>query len=306
MHGLRLRLTLFYAGVLAAATGTLLALSWWLLQRHLDRTLPAAYADAVMGQVGWQYALATAGLVMVAAGAGWLIAGPLLDRVQASVERERRFVANASHELRTPLTVIRTEADVTLADPDASVADLRAMGRVVIDAADRTEQLLDGLLVLAATAHGTRTDEPVELAALTRRAVAALARPAREARVRFDVEAQTAWVRGDPALLERLVANLLENAIRHGGGGAEGASAHARVAVRPGASVEVANGGAVIPAELVGRLSEPFQRLDRHRADHGAGLGLSIVRAVAEAHGGPLRIARRDVGRKQVEVVLPA
>ena len=179
MHALRLRLTLLYAGVLAGATGVLLALSWWLLDRHLERTLPAGVTDGVMAQVAWIYVLATAGLVMVAAGAGWLLAGPLLDRVQAAAERQRRFVANAGHELRTPLTVIRTEADVTLGDPHASVDELRAMGRVIIDAADRTEELLDGLLVLATAEHGARTDEPVELAALTRRVAASLQRPAR-------------------------------------------------------------------------------------------------------------------------------
>lgn len=300
MQALRLRLTLLYAGVLAAATGTLLALSWWLLNRHLDRTLPAAYADAVMGQVAWQYALATLGLVMVAAGAGWLVAGPLLQRVQAAVERQRRFVANASHELRTPLTVIRTEADVTLADPDATVAELRAMGHVIIEAADRSEQLLDGLLVLATTTHGARADEPVELAALTRRVIASLAAAAAQARVTFELEAEPVWVRGDRALLERLVANLLENVIRHGAGG------RAPVRVRPGASVEVANGGAVIPAELVERLSEPFQRLDRRRADQGSGLGLSIVRAVAEAHGGALALDAPDSGGLRARVTLPA
>ena len=211
MHALRVRLTLLYAGVLAGATGVLLALSWWLLDRHLERTLPAGLTDGVMAQVAWIYVLATAGLVMVAAGAGWLLAGPLLDRVRAAAERQRRFVANASHELRTPLTVIRTEADVTLADPDASVDELRAMGRVIIAAADRTEELLDGLLVLATAEHGARTDEPVELAALTHRVAASLQRPAARAGVRFALDAEPAWVRGDPALLERLVANLLEN-----------------------------------------------------------------------------------------------
>jgi signal transduction histidine kinase len=301
MHALRLRLTLLYAGVLAAATGILLALSWWLLHGHLERTLPAGYADGVMGQVAWQYALATAGLVMVAAGAGWLLAGPLLARVQGAVERQQRFVANASHELRTPLTVIRTEADVTLADPDASVQELRAMGRVIIEATDRTEELLDGLLVLATASHGARADEPVELAALTRRVVASSQGHAARARVRFDVETVPAWVRGDRALLERLVGNLVENAIRHGAG------CRAAIRVRGGgtAVVEVANGGAVIAPELLARLGEPFQRLDRHRSDRGSGLGLSIVRAVAEAHGGGLELQAPAGGGLRARVTLP-
>jgi signal transduction histidine kinase len=236
---------------------------------------------------------------MIAAGAGWLLAGPLLDRVEAAVERQRRFVANASHELRTPLTVIRTEADVTLADPQATNAELRAMGRVVIEAADRTEQLLDGLLVLASAEHGSRADEPIELAALTRRVAASLRRPAAQAGVALDLQTEPTWVRGDPALLERLVANLLENAIRHSPG------CRARVRVRPGALVEVSNGGSVIAPDVVGRLSEPFQRLDRGRTDRGAGLGLSIVRAVAEAHGGTLVLEAPRAGGLRARVTLP-
>jgi signal transduction histidine kinase len=299
MHALRLRLTLLYTAMLAASTGILLALSWWLLGRHLARTLPAGYADAVMSQVAWQYVLATTGVVMIAAGAGWLLAGPLLDRVQAAAERQRRFVANAGHELRTPLTVIRTEADVTLSDPHATNAELRAMGRVVIEATVRTEKLLDGLLTLASAEHGARADEPIELAALTRRVAAALRRPAAEAGVAFDLQIEPTWVRGDPALLERLVANLLENAIRHSPG------CRARVRVAPGALVEVSNGGSVIPPDVAGRLGEPFQRLDRGRTDRGAGLGLSIVRAVAEAHGGTLVLEAPRAGGLQARVTLP-
>ena len=299
MHALRLRLTLLYTAMLALATIVLLALSWWLLGRHLGRTLPADVAGAVMGQVAWQYVVATSGVVMIAAGAGWLLAGPLLDRVEAAVERQRRFVANASHELRTPLTVIRTEADVTLSDPDATNDELRAMGRVVIEAADRTEQLLDGLLVLASAEHGSRADEPIELAALTRRVAGSLRRQAAQAGVAFDLRTEPTWVRGDPALLERLVANLLENAIRHSPGN------QARVCVRPGALVEVSNGGSVIPAEVAARLTEPFQRVDRGRSDRGAGLGLSIVRAVAEAHGGSLVLEAPRAGGLQARVRLP-
>src|SRR3712207_6153139 len=136
----------------------------------------------------------------------------MLDRLQGAVEGQRRFVANASHELRTPLTVIRTEADVTLADPDASVAELRRMGEVVIETTDRTEALLDGLLVLALSTRGSRRDEPVDLAAVGRRVAASAGREAREAGVDLHVELRAAEVRGDEALLERLVGNLAENA----------------------------------------------------------------------------------------------
>ncbi|HZO35789.1 MAG TPA: HAMP domain-containing sensor histidine kinase [Solirubrobacteraceae bacterium] len=299
MQALRLRLTLLYAGVLALATGILLALSWWVLDRHLTATLPAGYADAVAGQVAWQFLVAAVGLVMVAAGAGWWFAGPLLDRVEQSVERQRRFVANASHELRTPLTVIRTEIDVTLADERATTEDLRAMGRVVLEAVDRSDALLEGLLTLAAASQAPPGDTPVELAAMARGSVAAIAPAASAAHVRFDLAAETAWVRGEPALIERLLANLLENVVRHAPHG------NASVRIRDGATIEVANGGAVIAPDVVARLGQPFQRLDRHSGAQGSGLGLSIARAIAETHGGDFAIDAPPTGGLSVRVTLP-
>jgi signal transduction histidine kinase len=302
---LRLRLSLLSGGLLAIGGGVLLALSWWLLARHLGRTLPEPVAAAVTGQLAGQYALAMLGCVLVAAGAGWLIAGradDLLDRLRAAVEREQRFVANAGHELHTPLTVIRTEAEVTLADPDASVEDLRAMGRVTVEALDRTEELLDGLLLLATSEHGPRRDEEVDLSDVARRAVAGLHSEAKAAGVRVTLAAARAPVRGDAALLERLVANLVENAVRHNAG----RPASVRVErARGQAVVEVANGGPVIPAAVAGRLAEPFQRLDRGHSARGSGLGLSIVRAIAEAHGGALAIEAPATGGLRARVALP-
>ena len=139
----------------------------------------------------------------------------MLDRLEAAVDDQRRFVANASHELRSPLTVIRTEADVTLANPDATVAELREMGEVVLEATDRTEALLDGLLVLARSRRPLRRDEAVDLAVLLQRAAAQVAREAAAGSVELRVRAAPAPVRGDAALLERLAANLAENAVRH-------------------------------------------------------------------------------------------
>ncbi len=228
----------------------------------------------------------------------------MLDRLQGAVEGQRRFVANASHELRTPLTVIRTEAEVTLEDPDATVQELREMGRVVIETTDRTEALLDGLLVLALSTRGSRRDEPVDLAALGRRVAATAGREAAGAGVWLDAELAAAEVRGDEALLERLVGNLAENAIRHNRPGG-----HARLSVAGtpggGAVVRVVNDGPVLAEDVLDRLTEPFERLERHRAPRGAGLGLSIVRAVAEAHGGRLRLAARPAGGLCAEVHLP-
>lgn len=227
----------------------------------------------------------------------------MLDRVAGSVAAQRRFVANASHELRTPLTVIRTGAEVVLDDPEASVEELRAVAREAVETTERTEELLEGLLTLAA-AGAARPErlraEEVDLGALTERAVAA----AQTGPFGTTVQAALARapVRGDGALLERLAGNLVENALRHGGGGP------VRVEVVEqdggGARLRVVNGGAVIAPEGVGRLAEPFERLGR-RGTGGAGLGLSIVRAVAEAHGGTLRLAAPETGGLEATVMLP-
>ncbi len=346
---MRRRLTLATAGVLAGGTAAVLALSWWLIARHLDRTVPAVYADGILAQLGTQYALAVAGATLVGLGLAWAIAGhalapvraiagtarritderldarvglapgpragselhelagafdAMLDRVQGSVDAQRRFVANASHELRTPLTVIRTEAEVALDDPEATPEELREALHGAVETTERTEALLDGLLVLAASTRGTRRDDPADLAAVARRAARPLRGEAAAARVdlRLDLPGRPVRVRGDEALLERLVGNLVENAVRHG---ARGAPATVRVAAEGGdALVRVENAGRPIaPADLA-RLTEPFERLDR-RHGGGSGLGLSIVRAVAEAHGGTLDLASPRAGGLRAEVRLP-
>ncbi|HVF73861.1 MAG TPA: ATP-binding protein [Acidimicrobiales bacterium] len=219
----------------------------------------------------------------------------MLGRLDAAFESQRRFVADASHELRTPLSIIRTEVDVALRDPTASVEQFRAMGENVRDATERTERLLDSLLVLARSERGIEARERVDLAAEVTAALAATG-----------VEAQRslapAVVSGDPALLGRLVGNLVENAARHGRGG---------VVVSTGVDggevvVRVANGGEVIDPEVVPSLFEPFRRLERTRSVRGVGLGLSIVRSVANAHGGTVRAEARPEGGLAVEVRLPA
>jgi len=343
---IRLRLTLLYAGLLVAVTTLLLAVSWWLLSGHLDRTLPPAYADEVMRRLAVQYALGVLGAGLVALGLGWAIAGhalaplrrivatarrvsdrrlderialdgprdelrelsetldDMLDRLQGAMESQRRFVANASHELRTPLTVIRTETDVTLADPHATFEDLRSMGAIVLDTTDRMEALLEGLLVLARASRGGLREEGVDLGTLARRTAGSAADEAGAAGVRLRVDAGTANVCGEEVLLERLLANLVDNAIRHN---VTGGYADLSLSSTPDrVAVEVVNGGPRISSEALSGLTQPFQRLDRCERREGSGLGLSIVRAVTEAHGGCLELTAPAGGGLRVRVELPA
>jgi signal transduction histidine kinase len=228
----------------------------------------------------------------------------MLGRLSAAFASQRRFVANASHELRTPLTVIRTELDVTLADPDATTTDLRAMGETVRDATLDTERLIQALLTLARSEAGVTRRDPVDLADCARIAVAQTGADAlaRDLAVRPVLDA--APVRGDRRLLERLVANLVENAVRHN---VDGGTVEIRTASAAGRStVEVHNDGAIVPPDAVPSLLEPFQRLDRGARGDGVGLGLSIVRSVAEAHGGSVELRARPAGGLVVRVSLPA
>jgi len=295
---LRLRLTALYGGLLLLAMALVLGASYWLVGRHLDRTLPAADAASALQQLGLQYSLALAGAALLAGGVGWLFAGRQLAPMERAFAAQERFVANASHELRSPLTVIRTEAEVALADPDADPRELRAMGEVVIEAADRMDGLLDGLMELARGSRQVARGEAVDLASVVKRPAGTP--PGRRVSLHLDLE--PARTRGDARLLERLAGNLIDNGLRynHAGG---------RVDVRTGESdgkalLRVSNSGPRMDPAGVARLLEPFERGGR-TGEPGAGLGLSIVRAIAEAHGGAVALTARDAGGLDVEVALP-
>ena len=139
----------------------------------------------------------------------------MLARLESAFDSQKRFVANASHELRTPLSIIRTEVDVALANPDATPDELRRMGEVVRRATERSEALIDGLLVLARSDRGPAALTPVDLAALAEEAVAQAAAEAAAAGVELATRFDPAPTSGDDALLGRLAGNLIENAIRH-------------------------------------------------------------------------------------------
>jgi signal transduction histidine kinase len=228
----------------------------------------------------------------------------MLDRLHAAFEMQRRFVANASHELRTPLAVMRTEVDVTLADPGADVVELRRMAEVVRGATYRADALVQGLLLLARTEAGVAGPERrVDLGELVRPALAAVRGEADERRLRVQLRTQPAPTVGDPALLERVVGNLVENAVRHNveGGWLEVAT---RVGVAGQPELRVTSSGAVVTDARLNELFEPFRRGASRASGTGSGLGLSIVRAVVSAHHGTVSAAPVDGGGLAVTVRL--
>ncbi|WP_223884430.1 sensor histidine kinase [Micromonospora craniellae] len=233
----------------------------------------------------------------------------MLDRIGAAFESQKRFVANASHELRTPLAVMRTEIDVTLSDDDADAAEYRRMATVVRDASERANGLVDALLVLARSEAQTgrrlarRTE--CDLAAGTLNALSAVRREVERIKLDVRTSLQPAPVVGDPGLLDRLAGNLIENAVRYN-------HLHGRLWVRTGSDGQrswlvVGNTGfEVDPADVPG-LFEPFRRGGRERTGaRGSGLGLSIVRAVCDAHGGTVTAVAQPGGGLEVTVNLPA
>ena len=229
----------------------------------------------------------------------------MLDRLQAAFDAERRFVANASHELRTPMSVIRTEVDVTLADPHASTRELREMGEVVRESVDRADRLLTSLLFLARTqASGISVRKPVDLAGLIAPAVRAVEAEIAERGLSIQTEPVPAVASGDPALLDRVVGNLVENAVRHN---VSGGTVRISTGIEADtAVVEVISGGTVIDPGTVSELFEPFRQGERARTGHrGSGLGLSIVRAVVAAHDGVVSARARPEGGLRVRVELP-
>ena len=295
---LRVRLTALYGGILFVFVALLLGVSYWLMCGHLHRTLPDAGANAALAQLGEQYLLALAGVTLLAVATGWALAGRELRAMQSAFDARERFVANASHELRSPLTVIRTEADVTLSDPDADIHELRAMGETVVHAADELDALLEGLMVLARSDHGMAALEPLDLASVA--GAAARRVSAQDVRVRLDL--QPAGITGERRLLERLATNLIENGVKYNApGGFVRVRTHAS---EHGAVLDVENSGPPVDPRVAARLSEPFERGGRVGRG-GSGLGLSIVRSVAEAHGGRLSLNPRAEGGLAVRVVLP-
>jgi signal transduction histidine kinase len=230
----------------------------------------------------------------------------LFGRLEASFDSQRRFVANASHELRTPLAAERTLLQVTLADPGATAETLRAACEQLLSLGAQQERLIDALLTLATSQQGIDRWEPVDIAAVVGDALAARGEEAARRGIRVDAAVGPAVAPGDCRLVESMVANLADNALRHN---VPGGSVEVRTSMTAGsAGLWIANTGPVIPAGDVDRLFQPFQQLGADRmsrdgdGDGGHGLGLAIVAAIAAAHRASLSARARPGGGLEIKV----
>jgi signal transduction histidine kinase len=226
----------------------------------------------------------------------------LLARLDAAFDSQRRFVANASHELRTPLMLTQTLLQVALADPAITLDSLRAACREVLVTCKEQDRLIQALLTLARSQRGLDHREHLDLAGVTAHVLHACGPAATARGLRIDAALGPAPVTGDPRLVEILVSNLLENAIRHNLPGG-----HIHVAVRTcqaQAALTVSNTGPHVPAGQAERLLQPFQHLDgaRGHEHEGLGLGLSIIAAITSAHDATLSVHPRTAGGLTIEV----
>jgi signal transduction histidine kinase len=226
----------------------------------------------------------------------------VLARLQRAFDAQKRFVANASHELRTPVTVERTLLEVALEDSEADAEALRRTCERVLASTKQQQQMIEALLTLARSQGGTDVDSPVDLSELAQDAIAL--RERRLGAITLASDLHPAPFTGDPALLERLVANLIDNAIAHN------LAEDAWITIESGSGgdgawLRVSNSGPEIPEGMVPELFEPFRRMGGERtatATAGVGLGLSIVRAIADVHGAAIDAGPVRGGGLRVEV----
>jgi signal transduction histidine kinase len=224
----------------------------------------------------------------------------MLGRLQAAFESQQRFIANASHELRTPLAVMRTTVDVVLGNPDSTPGDLRGMAADVRAAVDHAEHLIGALLILARNERGLSVHEEVDLATVAEDVLDTAGLGDR----RVHPTLEPAVISGDPMLAERLIANLVDNAVRY-----NAAAGDIWISTRTAAGssqLTVANTGPVISPADADRIFQPFQRLSDRTSHDGFGLGLAIVASIAAIHGGTVAARPRNDGGLSVTVTIPS
>jgi signal transduction histidine kinase len=306
----RLRANLIIASLVALAIMTVISVAvGWLVAGRALRPLRQMTATAQrISEDSLHERLALHGPADELKELGDTIDG-LLERLEAAFSAQRRFVANASHELRTPLTTMRAVLDVALAKPEPAPPQTVALAGRLRTELTRVERLLEAFLVLARAQHRSMPGQavlPLDYLVGSALAGQATAIRAMNLTVRDTSGQGGAWVTGNQALLSRLVENVIDNAVCHN---TEGGWIDVMTRIDNGnAQLTVENGGDVLDGGQVAELSQPFRRLagDRLGTDNGSGLGLSIVAAIAEAHGGTLDLQARPGGGLRVRVELPA
>jgi signal transduction histidine kinase len=302
LRSLRMQLTLLYAVLCFGCAVIVAALPLLAVRSTQEVGSTAAPVTThpeiqLYHQVPFAIVLPVMAVLSVVFGA--LIAGRPVRVVKTAFTAQRHFVANAAHELRTPLTAERTVLQVALANPEASAGELRSACEEVLRLGDQQARLIDSLLTLASSERGIERAEQFDLAVLAGEVVAA--RGGRD--VRVDTVLGPAPVSGNPRLVESLVANLVDNALRYNEPGGW-------VSVETGVTgkhpvLRVRNSGPVVPRSSVASLLEPFRRLDgesRGRSAEGHGLGLAIVAAIARAHDADLAVRARPEGGLDITV----
>jgi signal transduction histidine kinase len=225
----------------------------------------------------------------------------MLDRLNLAFASQRRFVANASHELRTPLTSMRTLIDVAMAKPTRTSEGLETLVGRVREALGQSEAIIDGLLTLARSDRGVTSRELVDLEAAAQDAIDQTGSAARASNIVIEADLSAAPMLGDRVLVERLVANVVDNAVRYN---VTGGSVQVETGTDRGQSyLSVTNTGPLVPEPKLASLFEPFTRLDRRVTNRqGVGLGLSIVASVVAAHRGHLQTEALPTGGLKVTV----
>jgi signal transduction histidine kinase len=273
------------SGRLLRPLRTITATAQHISARNLDQRLALAGRDDELKQLG-------------------ATLDQLFERLQASFESQRHFVANASHELRSPLAGQRTIIEVALADPEADTDTLRSACEAVLALGEQQEHLIEALLALATSEQGIEQWKTVDLAEITRTVLSGHGQEAQRRRIHIGTTIGTATMAGDPKLVQSMVANLVDNALRHNMAG--GHIEISTTTIDGQARIAIRNTGPAIPSDQVERLFRPFQQLGNPRTHTGGhGLGLAIVDAIANAHGAELAAHNRPEGGLDIEVTFP-